>query len=307
MSKRYAAIILSLIMCAILVAAGGMTLQERKKTSSLSTETPHTPSDTAQIRLLVERFGHRLSQVSLLSPDASEEIEREYGIFVTPSLLAEWKEEPAHALGRLTSSPWPDRIEVTDIKPDEGGTFLVHGSIVDVTNEGGGIGEAPTEAIRRPLVLSVTKTAQGPRIAHITMTPYPGDADWTYTTPDARGFQFLYPVSLPTLYITLPQEGWPPVVSMENTPLSCANQDIRPVGDRALCRTATSGGAAGTTYTTYTYSIEQGGSVVRATFTLGFPQCMNYDEPTQDICKEDQATFDIDGMADRILSSVRKE
>lgn len=40
-------------------------------------------------------------------------------------------------------------------------------------------------------------------------------------------------------------------------------------------------------------------------FTLKLPQCLNYAEPQQSACKAEQASFDINGLVDRIASSIR--
>ena len=77
------------------------------------------------------------------------------------------------------------------------------------------------------------------------------------------------------------------------------------MGDRAHCIVKTSEGAAGSTYMTYEYITGQGDFLAHVKFTLRFPQCMNYDEPQQGACKAEQATFDIDGLVDRIASSIR--
>jgi hypothetical protein len=129
---------------------------------------------------------------------------------------------------------------------------------------------------------------------------------WALSTPDAQGMQFAYPISLGTSYISTSTEGWPPTAAIVSGTLSCAATDKRMIGDRAYCITRESEGAAGSTFTTFTYATMQGTSVASTTFTLRFPQCMNYDDPQQSACTIEESSYDIDGLADRIISSIRK-
>jgi hypothetical protein len=102
--------------------------------------------------------------VSLLAPpDALRgQIEAEYAPFVTPELLAAWLADPAGAPGRQVSSPWPERIEVREVVPQEGG-YRVTGEVVYVT----GVEQAAGGAARRePVAMTVVPgTGGGWRIA----------------------------------------------------------------------------------------------------------------------------------------------
>lgn len=89
----------------------------------------------AEVTALVEAFGARLQQVSLLAPDAGDQILTQYAEFVAPELLAQWAASPETAPGRVTSSPWPDRIEVNSVIP-RGAGYLVDAVVVEVTSEG---------------------------------------------------------------------------------------------------------------------------------------------------------------------------
>jgi hypothetical protein len=91
-------------------------------------------ADEAAVRNTVEGFGKVLKNVSPLSPTASQDIENNYKPFLAPALLAEWENDPSKAVGRLTSSPWPDRIEVSSIKQFGSGAYDVTGSIIEVTS-----------------------------------------------------------------------------------------------------------------------------------------------------------------------------
>lgn len=89
----------------------------------------------AEVTALVEAFGTHLQQVSLLAADANEQILTQYAEFVAPELLEQWAASPETAPGRVTSSPWPERIEVNSVIP-QGAGYLVDALVVEVTSEG---------------------------------------------------------------------------------------------------------------------------------------------------------------------------
>lgn len=88
----------------------------------------------AEIRTVVESFGARLQMVSLLAPDAASQIEQDYSEFVAPELLQGWIADPASAPGRLTSSPWPDHIEINEVQLQGPDQYLVAGVVIEVTS-----------------------------------------------------------------------------------------------------------------------------------------------------------------------------
>jgi len=271
-------------------------------------KTPFEVDQQAAVRQVVEGFGTALQNVSLLGPQVPEEMQANYGAYVAPELLTQWMNNPQGAPGRLTSSPWPERIEISSIEQiGEGAYYHVEGFIIEVTDEGGGIGEAPTEAVRRPIALTVQDTQAGWRITEVIMGAYPGDGDWILSAPNAQGIQFMYPRELPTTYLSAAApEGWPPQVSLEGgAEYSCAEQDEIMIGDRAYCTAIMSEGAAGSTYRTYEYITAQGDFLVRVIFTLRFPQCLNYDEPQRSACAQEEENFDVNGLADRVAQSIR--
>lgn len=94
------------------------------------------------VRTTIAQFGNQLNTVSLLAPTAAEDIERTYGPFVAPELLAEWVANPASAPGRLTSSPWPDHIEVDSVTKNEAGSYDVAGRII-LKASTGDVGSVP--------------------------------------------------------------------------------------------------------------------------------------------------------------------
>ncbi|MES2135311.1 MAG: hypothetical protein V4449_03670 [Patescibacteria group bacterium] len=143
------------------------------------------------------------------------------------------------------------------------------------------------------------------------------DWNWVSTEISAQGTQFMYPNPLPTKFVTA--QDWPPVVEIVAGEFSCTEGDaitqdgvqqhlaLRTIGNHTYCVGTSSEGAAGSTYTSYEYSTKQGDSLVRVVFTLRMPQCLNYDEPDQTECKAEQASFNADALADRIVSSIRTQ
>lgn len=110
----------------------------------------------AAVKNVVENFGKKLQKVSLLAPenDLKQSMEENYGEYVSPALLAQWAEDPQNAPGRLTSSPWPDRIEILGMEKVSATSYLVEGEIIEVTSAEKESGEA---AARRIIALTIEK------------------------------------------------------------------------------------------------------------------------------------------------------
>lgn len=111
-------------------------------------------STEVQIRALVENFGLQLQMVSLLAPDAASQLEQQYSDLVGPELLQKWIANLATPLnpdllqdvpGRLTSSPWPDRIEIDELKALEPDQYLVTGSVIEVDSTDQNVAQYPVE------------------------------------------------------------------------------------------------------------------------------------------------------------------
>lgn len=92
---------------------------------------------SVEVTRVVTDFGHALKNVSLTaSPEIlADTLETTYGPYVTPELLSEWQNNPTHALGRQTSSPWPERIEVGTAFRNNDGSYTVLGSVIEVTGD----------------------------------------------------------------------------------------------------------------------------------------------------------------------------
>ena len=135
---------------------------------------------------------------------------------------------------------------------------------------------------------------------------------WKSITDSATGITFQYPEKLATEYIHA--TAWPPKISMIQTPFACAETgtevgqagktENRVVAGHPYCVTKASEGAAGSVYTTYTYTVPKNGKTVAFSFSLQAVQCTNYDEPKKTACENERSTFDIDALVDRMAESV---
>lgn len=107
--------------------------------STLSNPVTHIEGQTdeePQIVNLVEGFGSKLSMVSLLAPkdEVAKSMEDNYRDFVSQDLIKGWIEDPENAPGRLTSSPWPERIDVTSVNKLSANLYEVNGVIIEMTS-----------------------------------------------------------------------------------------------------------------------------------------------------------------------------
>lgn len=133
----------SIILLALLLLAAGVFISIGYSYRSPEGGTPPTPStdDLQTASTTVNGFGNQLRMVSLLAlPEVfSQSLDQYYGAYLTPELLADWKANPSNALGRPTSSPWPEGIDIISVDADTGGTITVLGNIREVANtaEGG--------------------------------------------------------------------------------------------------------------------------------------------------------------------------
>src|SRR5574341_1551535 len=118
------------------------------------TTSAHTSSNTAEeaeIRDLVENFGKRLQAVPLLSSNAAQEIQKQYSEFVSPALLDIWMNDVSKAPGRIVSSLWPDRIEITTLAKEGSDRCVITGFVVEVTSmevvNGGAAAKIPVRVV----------------------------------------------------------------------------------------------------------------------------------------------------------------
>lgn len=142
---------------------------------------------------LVQEFGSRLQKVSLQAPAdvLAKSMKEAYGDLVAPELLTKWAADPAHAPGRLTSSPWPDRIEIRSLEKAADGSYVAQGEVIEVTSVekvSGGV------AAKRPISVTVTKTGNNRLITAVTLGEYEQASGLTYRNTQF-GFSFALPES----------------------------------------------------------------------------------------------------------------
>ena len=94
----------------------------------------NSTDEEVEIKDLVENFGKRLQDVSLLSPNAAQEIQKQYSEFVSPALLETWTGDVSKAPERIVSSPWPDRIEITHLAKEGSDRYVITGFVIEVTS-----------------------------------------------------------------------------------------------------------------------------------------------------------------------------
>ncbi len=113
----------------------------------------------------------------------------------------------------------------------------------------------------------------------------------------------MYPKEIESKYVVT--EEWPPTIEVIRAEISCA-VEVSIIEDRVYCSKVESEGAAGSVYKSYYHSVALGSSgyLANVTFTLRFPQCLNYDESEQAQCKEDQADEKIDQLIDEIIQTL---
>lgn len=123
---------ISLIACSTTEAKVG----EESEKQIQETQNDHQSNHEDEVQSLVEEFGKRLQLVSLLAPEdvLEESMQENYGEFVSPALLIEWIKDPVNAAGRLTSSPWPDRIEILETEKISEEAYEVKGEIIEIAN-----------------------------------------------------------------------------------------------------------------------------------------------------------------------------
>ncbi len=136
---------------------------------------------------------------------------------------------------------------------------------------------------------------------------------WTTITND-QDITFQYPKELLAKYVSV--VDWPPLIKMETGTYSCETtpqelssmSDItseRLVDNRTYCVNIKNEGAAGSVYSSYTYTTAKGGKLVKVSFTLQYPDCNNYDEKQRNDCTSEREAFDIDSIVDRIIQAIK--
>ncbi|MBU8878813.1 hypothetical protein BGM26_07390 [Bacillus sp. FJAT-29790] len=128
-------------------------------------------SDKELVTKIAEEFGKKLQVVSLLAPkeDLKKNMTDQYGGLIAAPLLENWINNPSSAPGRLTSSPWPDRIEILSVEKVTDASYKINGEIIEITSvekENGGF------AAKQPIGLTVEKINNDWLITDVTLGEY---------------------------------------------------------------------------------------------------------------------------------------
>ncbi len=99
-----------------------------------------------EVRRAVSYFGKILQGVPLAAPEEvlKTSIKENYKEVATPDVIMAWQNDPTRAPGRLSSSPWPDRIEINSMDR-RGNFYIVKGTVIEITSaelQTGGIAAA---------------------------------------------------------------------------------------------------------------------------------------------------------------------
>jgi len=146
------------LLTTLLVVALILSNHSTKNLEIAPTQTPIrniTPTSDinveTEIKELVKDFGERLQAVSLQAPDAAQEIQDQYSDFVEPALLDKWMNDIMNAPGRIVSSPWPERIEISTLSQEGPDRYVVDGFVIEVTSlevaNGGAADKIPVRII----------------------------------------------------------------------------------------------------------------------------------------------------------------
>ncbi|MBN2198038.1 hypothetical protein JW698_02520 [Candidatus Wolfebacteria bacterium] len=262
--------------------------------------------DEAGVKSVVSNFGSVLKNVFLLSFTASEDIEKNYKEFVDPVLLNQWKEDPLKALGRQTSSPWPESIEIVSIKKNDLGVYSVNGKIINMTSAG--------ISGSQPIQIAVSMFGERWLITKVEIILQ--EEDELLKEYNSGGISFQYPEKLNTQYIFTYK--WPPTIKIESGDFSCMETSQEESGlseiisqkifnGRLYCVKTKNEGAAGNIYSSYTYTAPKNGQLVELNFILRYPSCANYEESQTQVCVEEREIFNLDAIIDELLKTLKWE
>lgn len=161
-----------------------------QKKKDQTTPTPNAAADQQAVRKVVTDFGQKMKTVSLMAPESivKESLQKNYGDLVSPELLAKWQNDPVNAPGRVSSSPWPDRIEISSVQKSSDDTYGVKGEVIAITSTEVGSDKA---AARRSITCTVKKFTPGWRIDAVKLGNYVlegiiyknGQYGFTFTLP----------------------------------------------------------------------------------------------------------------------------
>lgn len=166
---------------------------------------------------VVQNFGEQLKMVSLLAPEdiLKETMNEYYGEYVSPELIEKWLKDLVAAPGKLTSSPWPGRIDVLSVEKIAENEYIVKGNIVEFTSvemEEGGI------AAKREITLNIKRIDDKFIINDAIMGDYEVDEKSVSYKNDEYGFNFALPEGW--MNYTIQNDVW------KGTSLTGVNKEI---------------------------------------------------------------------------------
>lgn len=134
-------------------------------------------------------------------------------------------------------------------------------------------------------------------------------SNWKTFTDNTNSVTFRYPENIGATYIST--VDWPPKAQFTHGLFTCVEtgQETARTGQTAkktingwnYCVTKITEGAAGSTYTQYSYTTDINSNILIFTFSLRYPQCANYDYPQKTACENEENTFNIDNLVHQII------
>lgn len=123
--------------------------------------------------------------------------------------------------------------------------------------------------------------------------------------------------SLTTKYISS-QNPWPPKVTITKGSFICKQTPVtepnkinlkgttvnKIISEREYCITTTSEGAAGSTFTTYSYIAKIEQKLAKVSFILRATECMNYDDPKQTECLKEREIFNPEILVENLINKT---
>lgn len=151
-------------------------------------------ADKQTVTSQVQGFGKQLSMVSLTAPidTVAKDMRKYYSPYVSSKLIDTWAKDPLKAPGRLTSSPWPDRIEIQSATRVSTDSYKVNGNIIEVTSTEKSTGKA---AAKRPITLQVKKINNRWLITEAAVGNEQAENKALTYTNTQYGFSFSLPVT----------------------------------------------------------------------------------------------------------------
>jgi len=129
---------ISIALIVLLILATGFLLYSRSSQEAVN-NAPIISKEEAErsaVETVVKAFGSKMQLVPLsgTSGIASSSISAHYSALVSAALLNTWLAAPQSAPGRVVSSPWPDRIDITSTRKDIDGSYVVEGKVIEITS-----------------------------------------------------------------------------------------------------------------------------------------------------------------------------